>query len=77
MQIDQSPSQPQKKKKIKLRSTFELKKVRLNSLKGVSLGDVLIVQEYPDVFPEELPGMPPDRDVEFLIHSKTGYRTNS
>ena len=26
-----------------------------------------IVSEYPDVFPEELPGMPPDRDVEFLI----------
>ena len=26
-----------------------------------------IVREYPDVFPEELPGMPPDRDVEFLI----------
>src|SRR3954471_19102704 len=28
---------------------------------------VPIVSEYPDVFPEELPGMPPDRDVEFLI----------
>ncbi|WVZ84826.1 hypothetical protein U9M48_031813, partial [Paspalum notatum var. saurae] len=23
--------------------------------------------EYPDVFPEELPGLPPDRDVEFRI----------
>ena len=21
----------------------------------------------PDVFPEELPGMPPDRDIEFVI----------
>ena len=60
------------KQKIKFRSTFELKKVRLNSLKGVSLGDVLIVQEYPDVFPEKLPGMPPDRDVEFLIELKPG-----
>jgi hypothetical protein len=28
---------------------------------------VPIVKEYPDVFPDELPGMPPDRDVEFLI----------
>jgi hypothetical protein len=28
---------------------------------------VNIVKEYPDVFPDELPGMPPDRDVEFLI----------
>jgi hypothetical protein len=23
--------------------------------------------EYPDVFPKKLPGMPPDRDVEFMI----------
>jgi hypothetical protein len=22
---------------------------------------------FPDVFPEELPGMPPDREVEFVI----------
>jgi hypothetical protein len=26
-----------------------------------------VVCEYPDVFPEELPGMPPDRDIEFVI----------
>ena len=26
-----------------------------------------VVREYPYVFPDELPGMPPDRDVEFLI----------
>ena len=31
------------------------------------MGDVRVVRDYPDVFPEELPGMPPDRDVEFLI----------
>ena len=29
--------------------------------------DVPVVRYYPDVFPEELPGMPPDRDVEFII----------
>jgi hypothetical protein len=29
--------------------------------------DIPVVQEYPDVFPEELPGMPPDRDIEFVI----------
>ena len=55
------------KKKIRFKSKYELRKVRLNSLKGVSLRDVLIVREYPDVFPEELPGMPPNREVEFLI----------
>jgi hypothetical protein len=26
-----------------------------------------VVQDFPDVFSEELPGMPPDRDIEFLI----------
>nr|CAE02265.2 OSJNBb0049I21.5 [Oryza sativa Japonica Group] len=26
-----------------------------------------IVQQFPDVFPEDLPGMPPDRDIEFII----------
>ena len=29
--------------------------------------DIRIVNEYPDVFPEELPGMPPERDIEFII----------
>ena len=28
--------------------------------------------EYPDVFPEELPGMPPDRDIEFSIELLPG-----
>jgi len=31
------------------------------------LEDGPIVCEYPDVFPKELPGMPPDRDIEFII----------
>jgi hypothetical protein len=26
-----------------------------------------LVRDFPDVFPEELPGMPPDREVEFVI----------
>jgi hypothetical protein len=28
---------------------------------------VPVVNEFPDVFPEELPSMPPDRDMEFVI----------
>ncbi|WVZ90444.1 hypothetical protein U9M48_036746 [Paspalum notatum var. saurae] len=28
---------------------------------------ILVVCDFPDVFPEELPGLPPDRDVEFRI----------
>ncbi|KAK8534683.1 hypothetical protein V6N12_057327 [Hibiscus sabdariffa] len=27
--------------------------------------EIPVVEEFPDVFPEELPGLPPDRDVEF------------
>ncbi|GJS33758.1 putative reverse transcriptase domain-containing protein [Tanacetum coccineum] len=31
------------------------------------LEDVLVVQEFPEVFPEDLPGIPPTRQVEFRI----------
>jgi hypothetical protein len=32
------------------------------------VGDnIRAVRDFPDVFPEELPGMPPDREVEFVI----------
>ena len=37
------------------------------SMEAKSLEEVPVVNEYPDVFPGELPGMPPDRDVEFVI----------
>jgi hypothetical protein len=33
----------------------------------IALEEIRVVQEYLDVFPQELPGMPPDRDIEFLI----------
>jgi predicted aspartyl protease len=29
--------------------------------------NIRAVRDFPDVFPEELPGMPPDREVEFVI----------
>ena len=32
-----------------------------------SLSDIPIVCDYPDMFPEELPGLPPQRDIEFSI----------
>jgi hypothetical protein len=34
--------------------------------------DIPIVCEYPDVFPDDLPGMPPDRDIEFIIELQPG-----
>ncbi|WVZ64404.1 hypothetical protein U9M48_013917 [Paspalum notatum var. saurae] len=32
-----------------------------------ALAKIPVVCDYPDVFPEELPGLPPDMDVEFRI----------
>ena len=31
------------------------------------LEEVPVVRDFPDVFPEELPGMPPDKAVEFIV----------
>jgi hypothetical protein len=33
---------------------------------------VPVVNEFPDAFPEELSGMPPDRDIEFITELKSG-----
>jgi hypothetical protein len=38
----------------------------------VQLEDIPLVCEYPDVFPNDLPGMPPDRDIEFVIELHPG-----
>jgi hypothetical protein len=44
----------------------------LSQMKVAALEEILVVQEYPDVFLEELPVMPPDRDIEFLIELLPG-----
>nr|GEZ36540.1 hypothetical protein [Tanacetum cinerariifolium] len=36
------------------------------------LEDVLIIREFPEVFPEDLPGLPPTRQVEFQIELVPG-----
>nr|ABB47143.2 retrotransposon protein, putative, Ty3-gypsy subclass [Oryza sativa Japonica Group] len=36
-------------------------------LNQITLEEIPIVREYPDVFPDDLPGMPPKRDIEFRI----------
>nr|CAI44662.1 OSJNBa0061C06.18 [Oryza sativa Japonica Group] len=42
----------------------EFLRSRLNQ---ITLEEIPIVREYPDVFPDDLPGMPPKRDIEFRI----------
>jgi hypothetical protein len=57
--------------------------VKVNQLDASQGSEMLVVNEFPDVFPEEFPGMPPDRDIEFVIELKpattpiykTPYRT--
>jgi hypothetical protein len=44
----------------------------VNQAKVTSLEEIKVVQEYPDVFPEDLPGMPPYRDIEFIIELLPG-----
>jgi hypothetical protein len=45
---------------------------KLNQTKAIALEDIRVVQDFPDVFLEELPGMLPDHDIEFLIELLPG-----
>ena len=45
---------------------------QVNQLEGTTLEDIRIVNKYPDVFPKELPGMPPEQDIEFIIELLPG-----
>jgi hypothetical protein len=46
--------------------------VKVNQLDASQGSEVPVVNVFPDVFPEELPGMPPDRDINFVIELKPG-----
>ena len=39
-----------------------------------SIESVSVVREFLDVFPADLPGMPPDRDIDFCIDLEPGTR---
>jgi hypothetical protein len=45
-------------------------RVKVNQLDASQGSKVPVVHEFPNVFPEELPGMPPDRDIKFVIELK-------
>ena len=44
----------------------------MDVLPALEVQDVNVVCDFPDVFPEELPGMPPNRSVEFVIELVPG-----
>jgi hypothetical protein len=41
-------------------------------MEGIKLDDILVVCEYADVFPDDFLGLPPDRDIEFVIELQPG-----
>ena len=42
------------------------------AMKDIKLEDIPVVCEFADVFPNDLPGLPPDRDIEFVIELQPG-----
>jgi hypothetical protein len=44
----------------------------VDDMEANMIEDIRIVSEFPDVFPKELPGMPPERKVEFVIELISG-----
>jgi len=44
----------------------------MNAVTSRAIEDILVVCELPDVFHDDLPGLPPDRDVEFKIELLPG-----
>jgi len=44
----------------------------MNAVTSWAIKDIPVVCEFPDVFPDDLLGLPPDRDVEFKIELLPG-----
>ena len=42
------------------------------AMEGIKLEDIPVVCEYADVFSDDLPGLPPDRGIEFVIELQPG-----
>jgi hypothetical protein len=53
-------------------STHPVTASSLHHLTAPSLEDIPVAREYPDVFPDDLPGMPLDWDMEFTIELQPG-----
>jgi hypothetical protein len=59
--------------KVEFSAAIQIEQVSLlNKVQGTSLNEIGIAREYPDVFPEYLLGMPPDRNIEFIIELLPG-----
>jgi hypothetical protein len=47
-------------------------KASLHHMVELKLEDIHVIQEFLDVFPDDLPGMPPERTIEFKIELQPG-----
>jgi hypothetical protein len=47
-------------------------KASLHHMVELKLEDIHVVREFPDVFPDDLPRMPPERVIEFKIELQPG-----
>ena len=43
-----------------------------NAVQAKAIADIPIVCDFTDIFPNDLPGLPPDQDVEFKIELLPG-----
>nr|XP_051205253.1 uncharacterized protein LOC127319100 [Lolium perenne] len=59
------------------RFTPEAELYAIEALPKPEIPGVWVVRDFPDVFPEELHGMPPDRSVDFVIEVVPGTATVS
>jgi hypothetical protein len=46
--------------------------VSLNATKAIPMEEIRVARDFLDVFPEDLPGMPLDSDIEFIIDPVPG-----
>jgi hypothetical protein len=61
---------------VPLPRDFDLHEVA-NAIQTRTIADVPVVCEFPDVFLDNLPGLPPDQDVEFKIELVPGIAPSS
>jgi hypothetical protein len=47
-------------------------KASLHHMVELKLEDIYVAQEFSDVFLDDLPGMPPEREIEFKIELQPG-----
>ena len=49
----------------------------LNNIDKLKLEDILVLKEYSDVFPKEISGLPPKRELDFTIELVPGAMPSS